>query len=131
MEHYFQRSFFALQRCLVPLSGRFDGAQHQTSLAIVERFINNKPKAIRFKFLIFLIYIDMLSLLLHARLFCNLPPTQQNNILLGLFHSRMPLLRKGFWGLCTLAKMSVYGQPSVYPWIGYHLKNNELQNSQI
>ena len=36
-----------------------------------------------------------------------------------LFEAPVPLLRKGFWGLNTLVKLSVFGQPSVYPDIRY------------
>ena len=48
----------------------------------------------------------------------------QDALLSSLFGARVPLLRKGFWGLNALARLGVYGQTSLHAEIGYRLREN-------
>lgn len=119
---YFERRFVAIQRCAVPRSAAFAEEQARESLVLVTRFLREKPSGVRFKLVLFLIYIDALSLLRGARLFPKLEGEKQRRVLKSLFDSRISLIRKGFWGLNTLSRLGVYGQPSVYPSLNYRLR---------
>jgi hypothetical protein len=119
---YFERRFVAIQKCTVPRSAEFSEEQVRESLQLVTRFLREKPSGVRFKLVLFLIYIDALSMLRGAKSFPELEEEKQRRILKGLFDSKVPLIRKGFWGLNTLARLGVYGQPSVYPSLNYRLR---------
>lgn len=120
--NYFERRFVAIQKCAVPRSAEFSEEQAQESLRLVTRFLEDKPSGVRFKLVLFLIYIDALSLMRGAKVFPTLAAEEQRLILTGLFDSRVSLIRKGFWGLNTLARLGVYGQSSVYASLNYRLR---------
>lgn len=114
--------FEILQHCLAPRSQGFTDTQRQTSLELINDFFRKKPSGIRVKLNLFLHLIQITALLTRGKKFKNLLPTQQVHVLTLFFDSPLSLLRKGFWGLNALAKMGVYGQPSVYENIGYKKK---------
>lgn len=114
--------FEALQNSLVPLSKSFDDTQKKKSHELVNLVLADKSKTIHLKIALFLWLIDMSSILLGGHIFRNLSDEKQQRVLSFFFDSPLGLLRKGFWGLSTLAKIGVYGQPSVYPQLDYKLK---------
>lgn len=118
-------SFFgAIQGCLVPRSQEFTSQQKQESLKIINDFLENQSRGVRFKLGLFFFLINFLSCLWGFKPFRYLKAQKQKAVMTFLFDSPLPILRKGFWGLNTLAKLGVYGQPSVYSDIGYKLKRN-------
>jgi len=116
--------FIALQRCLVPRSQHFSADQVHTSLQLVNRLLQQQTDSSRKKLGLFLRIIDILSILMGGRSFRNLSAVAQNRVMQRLFDSPIGLLRKGFWGLNTLARYGVYGQPDLYQEIGYVLRSN-------
>lgn len=114
--------FVALRRCLVPRSQKFDSEQERLSLEIVDNILSKQPAGIQRQFALFLFVIDVVSFGLGFRSFAKLSAKKQNLVMNLFFDSPVGLLRKGFWGLNTLAKMSVYGQSSLYGEIKYQLK---------
>lgn len=64
----------------------------------------------------------MISIVCGGHTFKNLPENKKYQVLDFFFDSPIGLFRKGFWGLNALAKIGVYGQPSVYPKLDYKLK---------
>lgn len=113
------KKFEALQHCLVPRSRNFTESQKKESVQLVNHFLSHKP-SVHFKLSFFLFLIDLVSIFFGGRTFTNLSEVRQNKVMNFFFDSPIPLLRKGFWGLNALIKMSVYGQKSVYDDIGYH-----------
>lgn len=105
--------FVAIQGCLVPRSKQFTPEQKRESLKIVNDFLHDQGRGVHFKLKAFFFFINVLSC------FWRLEA-----VMTFLFDSPVSILRKGFWGLNTLAKLGVYGQPSIYPDIGYRLKEN-------
>ncbi|MCC7441018.1 MAG: hypothetical protein IT285_05275 [Bdellovibrionales bacterium] len=79
----------------------------------------------RAKFKVFLLFLDLAARVRFLRSFPGLAENQRERLLRALFNSRFPILRKGFWGLNTLTRLGLYGQESVYPQIGYRLKEFE------
>lgn len=117
-----EKKFRAIQNCLVPLSKDFTQEQQKISNDTINLLLSTKPAAIRFKISLFLTFIDLLSLILKMRPFSSLKDESKIEILTKFFDSPVPLMRKGFWGINTLAKIGVYTQPSTYSIIGYEPK---------
>lgn len=117
-----QQKFKALVGALIPRSLHFGVAQWNMSFLILEDFLAEQPFFVRIKLALFLKLIDGLSFLKTGKIFFRLSSDKQAGLLCFFFDSSIPLLRKGFWGLNTLAKMAVFGQPSVYGKIGYEKK---------
>lgn len=109
----------ALMGALVPRFQKFSIDQKEEAHHLISRILFPKPKSVVYKIIFFLLLIDAVSILSGGRTFKNLSPSKKNRVLNFFFDSPIPLLRKGFWGLNTLAKLGVYGQPSVYDEIGY------------
>lgn len=101
-----------------------DAAQRAESLRLVATFVAQLSASSRRKLALFLVVIDVLALLRGGRTFRRLAVEDQEALLRNLFDHPIGLLRKGFWGLNTLAKLSVYGQTSLYEDIGYRLRKN-------
>lgn len=116
--------FEALQAVLVPRSKSFTPDQREASRAMINTLLASQPEVNRRKLALFLTIIDILAFVIGFRPFRALPEAKQEGLLTWLFDAPIGLLRKGFWGLNTLAKLGVYGQPSFYPEIGYQVREN-------
>ncbi len=103
----------------MPLARRFTSAQREESRALVEAFLRDRGPSVRRKVGLFLRVIDAVCLLRHGRTFRRLDGERQKRMLSGLERSRVSLLRKGAWGLVTLAKLGAYGQTATYAELGY------------
>lgn len=121
--------FEALQRVLVPRAAAFDAVARDASAALVSSVVDRMPVANQRKLAVFLLIIDVLSLFRGLRPFRHLPVGQQQALLTWLFDCPVGLLRKGFWGLNTLAKLGVYGQTTLYPEIGYRPRPNPTDST--
>lgn len=113
------RRFEAVQRCLVPRCRAFDKDRRQASRELVNRILSDKAAAVHCKIALFLFLIDCVAMFFGLRTFGDLTHARQRRVMDFFFDSRIALLRKGFWGVNTLAKLGVYGQPAVYAEIGY------------
>ncbi len=122
LKGYRRDRFEALQAALVPLFKSFNEEQRQKSRELVNLVLADKSRIIHFKIALFLWVIDMFSILRGGHSFKNLAEDKKYQALDFFFASPVALLRKGFWGLNTLAKIGVYGQHSVYPRLNYQLK---------
>lgn len=114
--------FEGFQYCLVPRSRKFTREQKECSHQLINELLTHQPAAVHFKLALFLLMIDFVSLLRGFHTFKNLREEQQHAVMNSFFDSPLSVLRKGFWGLNTLAKLGVYGQSSVYTEIGYTLR---------
>lgn len=116
--------FEALQHALVPRSRGLSDAGRAESRRLVNDLIGNRAPADQRRLALFLWIIDLVSFLVGLRPFRRLPAARQRRVLAWFFDNPIPLLRKGFWGLNTMAKLGVYGQPAVHDEIGYELREN-------
>lgn len=116
------RRFEALQGCLVPPARQFTDDQKKQSRQIINRVLQSQPASQQNKLKLFLILIELTSIMRTGKRFHALPYEKQERVLLIFFDAPIGILRKGFWGLNTLAKMGVYGQSSVYPEICYRIR---------
>ncbi len=111
--------FEALQRDLVPRAATFDDAAREASRRLVEDLVGAMPAANQRKLGLFLVIIDVLAFLFGLRPYRALPEARRRRLLAWLFDAPVGLLRKGFWGLNSLARLGVYGNPAIWPEIGY------------
>ena len=116
--------FEALQAALVPRSRDLNWSQREHGRELVNQLLAIMSAADRRALAQYLLAIDVFSLLYGLRPFQSLSETKQAALLGWLFDCPIPLLRKGFWGLNSLAKLSVYGQPSLGDNFGYHVRKN-------
>lgn len=118
----FEVQFIALQNSLVPRSKTLTPEQKQISLNIINEFLSEKSKFDHFRFKLFLILIDLYSFGVGLSPFRLLSEAKKQAVLNHFFSSPIGLFRKGFWGVNTLAKMSVYSQNFIYKEINYERK---------
>jgi len=116
------KRFEALQKFLVPRTKKFNLEQSKQSQILIEQMLQEKSVALRLQFFLFLFVIDIFSFFLGLHTFKNLSEEKQKKVIQCFFDSPIGILRKGFWGLNTLAKMGVYGQESLYDDIGYKIR---------
>ena len=91
------------------------------SRTLLNNFLETKDQAVLFKIGLFLHIIDLVSFFFGLHTFQNLAQHQKNSVMVFFFDSPISLLRKGFWGINTLAKMGVYGQTELYKDIDYKI----------
>lgn len=111
--------FEALQADLVPRARRFDEPARAASRKLVDDLVGAMPPANQRKLGLFLAIIDVLALFFGLRPYRALPEARRQRLLAWLFDAPIGLLRKGFWGLNSLARLGVYGNPAIWPEIGY------------
>ena len=116
--------FEAIQGVLVPRSKAFDGAQQQESRRLINEVVGNMPPENQRKLSVFLLVIDLLAFVRGFKVFRRLSEAKQQQLMHWLYDNPVGLLRKGFWGLNTVAKLGVYGQSSLHQEIGYQLREN-------
>ncbi len=113
LETYFRDGFLRFQKGVIPRARRFTPEQDEESVRIVTKFLQARPASIRIKVIGFLLLADLMTILFLG---------QRQKVIQFLFDSSVPLLRKGFWGVNTLAKMSVFCQTSLHADLNYHPK---------
>ncbi|MBI2521218.1 MAG: hypothetical protein HYV97_12395 [Bdellovibrio sp.] len=114
--------FEAIQAILLPRFAVMDSDGINRSRNLLNNFLASKALSVLLKIALFLHIIDGISFFYGLHCFRHLPPHKQKAVMSFLFNSPIPLLRKGFWGINTLAKMGVYGQTELYADIGYKVK---------
>lgn len=122
---YFQVLFLVFQSTVVPLALRLDANQIDQSLIIVSRFLSQRPRYLRLQLVFLLLLIDLLSICRFGRRFVRLSSERRMVVLHGFYDSRLGIIRKGFWALSTFAKLGIYGQPLIYPYLNYRMKSYE------
>lgn len=114
--------FVAIQNCLVPRSTKFSEEQKNESIKSVNDFISFKPDIIAYKIMLFLMLIDIASIVMNFKTFKSADLVGQHKVMDFFFDNKISLMRKGFWGINALAKLGVYSQASIYPDIGYEIQ---------
>jgi hypothetical protein len=87
--------------------------------AIVRRALAARSRGVRRQIGIFLQLLDVVSFVRHGRPIAGLPAAQRTRLLESLGRSRLLLMRRGIWGVRTLAFMGYYARPRAAEGIGY------------
>lgn len=112
-------TFQGIQNISVPRIKKYNAQQRKETIQEVESFLKEKSPLIKLKIALFLAIIEIVSMLrFHSRVH---KLSDQNGVtLLNSFcNSPIPIMRKGFWGISTLAKLSVYSLDYVQKDLGY------------
>jgi hypothetical protein len=115
----FERRFVVVMESITPLSRTFTADQRAASLFILRNFLGSKKLAIRAGARAFVALLALAAWIRHGRRLRALSDARREALLRSFMDSPIPILRKGFWGISTLAKLACYGQPSTYATLGY------------
>ena len=111
--------FRAVATAAVPAAEALDEAGWARAEALVEAALAARPAAQRRQLRLFLRALDLLPLARWGRRFPALPPERRARVLAALERAPVMALRRGVWGVRTLAFMGWYGQADVRRGIGY------------
>jgi hypothetical protein len=112
-------TFQTLVRSVVPAAERLDQEGWTEVKQIVETALARRPGMVRRQVALFLRLVSLLAFLRHGRRFASLPPEKAHRFLGGLERSPLLFVRKGFWGVRTLALMGYYARPDARAALGY------------
>ncbi len=111
--------FHAVVRAAVPAAVHLDDEARARVEAVVERALDDRPEGVRRQVRLFLRVLSAWSLVRFGRPLGRLDPERARRLLGSLERSRLLLLRRGVWGLRTLAFMGFYGRPEGRDAVGY------------
>jgi hypothetical protein len=112
-------AYRAMAQTFVPESAALDEPGWAEAEAIVERFLAARPPAVRRQLAVLVRVLDLLPLFLYGRRFRSLDAARRLRYLDALQRAPVLLLRRGIWGLRTLAFMGFYARPGAAAEIGY------------
>lgn len=111
--------FRAVTRTVVPEADALSPAEWERVESIVADALAPRPAPLLRQLGMLLRAIDALSVLRHGRRFASLEASTRTRMLAAFERSGLLLLRRGFWGLRTLALMGYYARPEAGRAIGY------------
>ena len=111
--------FRAITETVVPEAAILDAEGWSALEEIVEQALALRPAKIRRQLVVLIRAIEWLPLLRYGRRFSRLNPERRARVLTALQEAPLLLLRRGIWGLRTLALMGYYAQPQAAASIGY------------
>lgn len=114
-----QGPFRAVTRAVVPASAGLDEAAWLRAEDIVHEALRDRPAGVRRQLVLFVRVLGVLSWLRFGRPLVRLDAGRAYRLLATLERSPLLLLRRGVWGLRTLAFMGFYGQEDARRGIGY------------
>jgi hypothetical protein len=111
--------FRALARTFVPEAGDLDERGWGEAEAIVERFLATRPGSVRRQLVLLMRVLNLLPLFRYGRRFTSLDAATRLRFLETMQDARWLLLRRGVWGVRTLAFMGYYERSEAARRIGY------------
>lgn len=112
-------AFRAIATTVVPEAASLDADGWMELERIVEQALASRPPRLQRQLVILIRAIEWLPLLRYGRRFTQLEGERRARVLVALQESPLLLLRRGFWGLRTLALMGYYARPAAAASIGY------------
>lgn len=111
--------FRALAAAFVPEVLSLPDAAWAEGEALVDRMLAARPPSVRRQVAWLIRALDALSLVRNGRRLSALSPVARTRFLESLQNSPVLLLRRGIWGLRTLAFLAYYGRPEGRAAVGY------------
>lgn len=112
-------AFRAVARAVAPASADLDDAAWLRGESVVDESLAHRPRSVRRQLVLFMRVLGLMARFRWGRGLARLSPERVRALLSGLERSRLLLLRRGVWGVRTLAFMAVYAQPEVRRAMGY------------
>jgi hypothetical protein len=103
----------------VPQAAVLDEQAWRDVEAIIDGALAARPSSVRRQIALFLRLLDLVALTRKRRLLSALSPTDRWQLLDSLSKSKLLVVRRGVWGLRTLAFMGYYARPAAARTIGY------------
>ncbi len=111
--------FRSLAAAIVPEAASLDEAGWREALAIVEGALAPRPEGMRRQLRLLIRVLHALPVLRYGRTFDRLDSRRKTAFLEWVQDAPVLLLRRGFWGLRTLALMGYWARPAAAREIGY------------
>lgn len=111
--------FHAVVTTVVPDAATLDGTAWTEVDAIISGQLAQRPAALRRQLGALLGLLEWLPLLRYGRRFTALDAARRTRVLAALERAPALLLRRGMWGLRTLALLGYYARAAAAPEIGY------------
>ncbi|HTT68261.1 MAG TPA: hypothetical protein VMF70_09540 [Gemmatimonadales bacterium] len=111
--------FRALATTFVPEAASLDERGWAEAEQIVAEFLAGRPAGVRRQLTLLLRLLDFLPLLRWGRRFRSLDAAHREQFLAAMQDAPLLLLRRGVWGVRTLAFMAYYARPAAAAAIGY------------
>lgn len=116
--------FRALAVAFVPETEGLTGTDWAEVEALVVRLLEKRPRSVSRALVLFVRLLDLGSLVRYRCRLSRLDPNTRFEYLSRLQDSRLTLLRRGVWGVRTLAFLGYYGRSKVRDAIGYRATRN-------
>jgi hypothetical protein len=111
--------FRAVAEGILPPTRSYREEDWARAEAVVEAALRQRPRGMLRQLHLFLRVVDLLPLLSRGRTLRSLPPGDREAFLGRLQDSRFLPIRRGVWGLRTLALMGHYARPETHRGMGY------------
>jgi len=103
----------------VPEAKDLDERAWAEAEAIVEKFFASRPETVRRQVVLLIRVLDLLPVFRWGRRFRSLDPERRLRFLAALQDAPLLLVRRGTWGLRTIAFMGYYARADASAAIGY------------
>lgn len=114
-----RQTFRAVATTVVPEASSLDEEAWERAEALVEQALARRPADMRRQLRLFLRVVRWLPLVRYGRRFPGLSQARRKRVLNRMEKAPALLLRRGLWGVRTLAFMGFYGLPEVRSAMGY------------
>jgi len=114
-----RRRFRAVVTAVVPESDALDAGAWRELETIVSRALSARPAAVRRQLAAFVRLLSLIALVRRRRTFTRLSAAERFLLLGSRSNSRLLLVRRGVWGIRTLAFMGYYARRAAADAIGY------------
>lgn len=111
--------FRAVVMTAVPEAERLSPEAWSELEQIVERALVDRPSSVQRQVRAFLRLVNVIALATNGHGFARLDSAHRLRLLERLAASRLSLVRRGVWGIRTLAFMGYYARPAAAAEIGY------------
>ena len=111
--------FRALVCTFVPEAAGLSTGAWVEGEALAESLLAGRPAAVRRQVSLLVRALDLLALVRTGRRLARLDPETRTRLLSTLQDHRILLVRRGIWGLRTLAFLVYYGRPEGRAAVGY------------
>jgi hypothetical protein len=111
--------FRAIMAAVVPEAVALSEEEWRDAASIIARVVATRPAGVRRQLAVFVRALDVVALVRHGHGLRALPTVKLTTLLESLARSRVLALRRGVWGVRTLAFMGYYGRPDAARAVGY------------
>ena len=111
--------FRAIMTAVVPEAAALRDDEWRDAATIIGRAIAARPRSVRRQLSLFVRALDLVAFVRHGRGLRALSAAQRTALLESLARSRVLAIRRGVWGVRTLAFMGYYARPAAASAIGY------------